>query len=133
MLRNHERRKKEVGELFRFGLASLASIGVKVGITWFLSHGLNEFVSYFLTHCVLLFWSYFTHLHFTFRSKHSLVRFWSYCKAVFLIKALDFVLFSIFFSVLEDQLSLSVIGASIAVSLIRFLSVRNALSNNHDM
>ena len=132
MLRNQEKIKKEVGVLFRFGLASFASIGVKVGITWVLSHGLNEFVSYFLTHCVLLFWSYFTHLHFTFRSKHSLERFWSYCKAVFLIKGLDIVLFSILFSVMADQLSLSVIGASIAVSLIRFFSVRNALGKKHD-
>lgn len=123
-------RETDIRILFRFALSSLGTIVVKITITWLFAHGINEYLSYFMTHCIILFWSYFSHLRFTFRAKHSSGRFWSYCKAVFLIKLLDFVLFGLFFKLSSEELSVSVLLASIVVSMVRFLSIRKAMMFN---
>ena len=115
--------------LIRFGLSSLGTLVVKVLITGLFSHGINEYLSYFLTHCIILFWSYNSHLRFTFKAAHSMSRFWAYTRAVFFIKVLDFILFGLFFTVSTDQLTLSVLLASGIVSVIRFFSVRKALTD----
>lgn len=120
-------REKDLAVLVRFGLSSLVTIAIKIAITWFFSYGLNEYLSYFLTHFIILFWSYYSHLRFTFRSTHSTDRFWAYCKAVIFIKLLDFALFGLFFSFSSEQLSVSVLLASVIVSLVRFLTIRKAL------
>ena len=56
-------------------------------------------------------------------------RFWAYTRAVFFIKVLDFLLFGLFFTVSTDQLTISVLLASGIVSVIRFFSVRKALTD----
>lgn len=115
--------------LMRFGLSSVGTLLVKVLITWLFSHGINEYLSYFLTHCIILFWSYNSHLRFTFKTTHTMSRFWAYTRAVFFIKVLDFLLFGLFFTVSTDQLTISVLLASGIVSVIRFFSVRKALTD----
>ncbi len=123
-------RKFDFLVLARFGLSSVGTLVIKVIITWLLSQGANEYLSYFLTHCIILFWSYNSHLRFTFKTTHSVRRFWAYTRAVLVIKVLDFCLFGLFFTMSSDQLTLSVLSASVAVSLIRFFSVRKALTEN---
>lgn len=118
---------KPFWQLLRFGLSSLGTIAVKIGLTWLFARGLNEYASYFITHVVILFWSYFSHLKFTFNERHSVARFWAYTKAVFLIKCADFLIFSALLQVARDQLSLSILVASLTMNIVRFCTIRKAI------
>jgi len=121
------RRRKSLGVLLRFGLSSAGTMAVKVALTWLFAHRLEEHLSYFLTHVLIFFWSYYSHLRFTFDEPHSGRRMWDYFKAVLLLKIADFVLFSLILKVSENELSLSVLIASLVMTSGRFVTVRRAL------
>lgn len=114
-------------QLFRFGAASACVLAVKVVLTWIFARLVPSYASYLLTHLVVFFWSYYTQARFTFRVTHSQRRMVEYLKAVLLIKILDYTLFNVIFVVAGDKLTLSVVIASLAISLLRFTQVRRAL------
>jgi putative flippase GtrA len=113
--------------LFRFGLSSVGTMAVKVALTWLFAHRLEEHVAYFVTHVLIFFWSYYSHLRFTFNEPHTGRRMWEYFKAVLLLKIADFVLFSLILKVSENELSLSVLIASLVMTSGRFVTVKRAL------
>jgi uncharacterized membrane protein YjgN (DUF898 family) len=114
-------------QLIRFVAASACALAVKVVLTLAFARFLPDHASYLLTHVVVFFWSYYTQARFTFRVSHSPKRMVGYLKAVLLIKLLDYGLFTVVLAVARERLTLSIVIASLAISLLRFTQVRRAL------
>jgi putative flippase GtrA len=120
--------KERLFEILRFGVSSLMMLGIKVALTWIMATGVNAYASYAITHVLLFFFSYVAHLKFTFRVTHSGQRMWDFLKSVILIKILDYALFGVLFKATGDELSLSVLLASVAVTFVRFSQMKKALT-----
>jgi hypothetical protein len=120
--------REKLFEVARFGLSSLLILGIKIGLTWIMATRVNAYVAYAITHVVIFFGSYLAHLKFTFRAVHSGQRMRDFFKSVLFIKLLDYVLFGVIFKASGDELSLSVLLASIAVTFVRFTQMKKALT-----
>ncbi|MGJ8638930.1 MAG: GtrA family protein [Opitutaceae bacterium] len=120
--------KKFINSFFKYGINSASVLAIKLSITWILLQLLlSPFIAYAIVHVVIFFVSYFIHTKWSFnvqRSKKSITR---YFQAVIIFKIIDYLTFSILFSLLNIDALIAVILATLTIACFRFLTLNKML------
>ena len=127
---NKSQLNKHIVPLVRYALGSVSVLGLKLIITWLLLNAATLLLAYLFVHIAVFFISYAIHARWSFRVPFSLFGVRDYFKTVIAFKIVDYLLFSVFFKLFNIEALWCVVLATLAVALVRFVFVKQALSPN---
>ncbi len=122
--------KKLFLEAFRFGITGLVLLSIKLLLMSLLKNWMTPLIAYAIIHVLIFFMSYLLHSKFTFKKALAWGKLGAFFKAVILIKAFDYVLFSILFVRFDINSNASILTATLVVLIFRYLSLKITFKNN---
>lgn len=115
-------------EILRFARSSILVLGLKLLLLYGLTYVVSAPVAYAITHGLIFFASYFLHTYWTFKERPSWASLYRFFLAVFLIKLLDWSIFTTLYTYITglNEILIAVLS-TVAVGLLRYVFIRSAL------